>query len=169
MVTADYAAYLKSLPTRLATEYVCEVRAATVEEVDWLLDGSPLELDDASAVDPGVDDCATLLIGRGRFEGGTTAAVGFGVTTRASLPPCFCDACDEDGQSLISETEQYVHIVTSGCREFRRPHVPARGADLHDGPWMESGYAWAGGSSSGASADVRGEPFVRDWRAWPRR
>lgn len=168
-VTAEYAAYLDDLPTRLTTEFACAVRAATVEEVDWLLNGSPLELDHAFVVHPGVDGCATLLIGRGRFEGGTTAQIGFGVATRASLPSCFCDACDEDSESLISETEQYVRIVTSGCREFRRPNGPVQGADPRDGPWMESGYVWAGGRSSGASAGVRGEPFMREWREWPRR
>ncbi len=98
-----------------------------------------------------------------------SAEIGFGVTTRASIPPCFCDACDEDSTSMIAQAEQYVQIVAGGFREFRRPYQPRHPTNLFDGPWMEIGYEWTGGAESGASADVRGEPFVRDWQAWPGR
>jgi hypothetical protein len=165
-VTAEYAAYLEDLAARLTSEYVCQLREATVDQVEWLLNGSPAELHHVFALDPGVDACATLLVGRGQFEGGTTAEIGFGVATRASIPPCFCDACDEDSASLISQTEEYVRIVTAGCREFRRPYRAAPATRLSEGPWMEIGYEWAGGRGSGASAQVRGEPYEWHWQAW---
>ena len=168
-VTAGFAAYLDELPTRLIAEYECELRQATAREVDWLRDGTSIEFDHAVALHPRSEDCATLLVGRCRFEGGTTVKIGFGLATTAPIPTCFCDACDEDSESLIAQTEEYVQVAAGGCREFRRPYQPPPGVDLLDGPWMEIGYEWAGGRSASANADVRGEPFVRDWREWPRR
>ena len=67
-VTAEYAAYLGDLPARLTSEYVCQLREATVDQVEWLLNGSPAELHHVFALDPGVDACATLLVGRGQFD-----------------------------------------------------------------------------------------------------
>ena len=147
-LTAEYAAYLQDLPTRLTSEYICQLQEATVDQVDWLLNGSPTELHDVFALDPGDDACATLLVGRGQFEGGATAEIGFGVATRASIPPCFCDACDEDSASLISQTEEYVRIVTAGCvsSDARIEH-----------PWQRvcpTAHGWRSGTSGRAAAGL---------------
>jgi hypothetical protein len=53
--------------------------------------------------------------------------IGFGVASSALIPGCFYDACDEDSESLIEQTDEFVHVAVEGCREYRRPvHAQAR-------------------------------------------
>jgi hypothetical protein len=168
-VTAAFAAYLDELPTRLVREYDCELRDPTAEEIDRLPHSSSTEFDETHAVQPRRSDCAVLVLARSRDEGGAMVRIGFGVASSALIPGCFCDACDEDSESLIEQTDEFVHVAVEGCREYRRPYTPKPGMELHTGPWMQVGYEWRGGGSASAGPSVRGESFSQQWQAWPHR
>lgn len=168
-VTAGFARYLDELPGELTARYVCRTRDLSEDERQRLR-GRGADLDDGWAVEPSDPDSATLLVGRTSFEGGASAVLGFGVAALALVPDCFCDACDEDSESLVAETEGFVRAAVDGCVEFRRPFRPRRRPGrLLGGAWLEEGFTTAGGGSAHASADIRGEPFSRRWRPWATR
>lgn len=170
-VTAEFREFIEAVPARLEAEFECVVRPATVSERDRLTEArrGPLTAT-ALAIEPSSSDCATLLLSTDLFEGGTMLVLAFGHAVSTLLPICFCDACDEDSESLIEQTNRYVDVATLGCREFRQPHVPRHGDLLHDGPWLEHGFETSdGGGERSASADIRGETFSHTWAAWPRR
>ena len=88
----------------------------------------------------------------------------------ALLPVCFCDACDEDSESLVEQAEEYVRVVTAGFVELRRPYRTGFRRRVFSGPSMEVGYREAAGSGSSAGIDITGEPFTQQWSRWlPRR
>lgn len=168
VVTAGFTAFLDGLPGRLATAFDCTVREPTAEELARLRRLSGLQLDEAYVVEPADPASATLLVGRGTFEHGAFAVLGLGRGTDALVPTCFCDACDEDSESLADQVEELLAVVTGGFHEFRRPApaglVRRRGARRR----TEQGFEWRGGSSVGGGPDG-GEPYDARWRAWPRR
>jgi hypothetical protein len=109
-------------------------------------------------------------VARSTSDGGATVTPGFGRAIPAALPSYYCDACDEDSDSLVGRAQEYVDVVTGGLSEFRRPYVPDPGvAPLADGPWLEEGYRRGHGASAGASADIRGELFEAGWAPWTAR
>ncbi|WP_028645295.1 DUF6226 family protein [Nocardioides sp. URHA0020] len=169
-VTAGFAAYLDELPGRLTAEFACRSRPLTDAERDrlTLVAGGPGEA--GYAVEPADPGCATLLVARSVHDGGTALTIGFGRAAVASMPSCFCDACDEESVGLIEQAQDYVDVVTGGSREFRRRHRPRHpGEALHEGPWLEQGYLGERGGAASAGPDVRGPLFELDWRAWPLR
>jgi hypothetical protein len=167
-LTLGFARYLDELPAELTTRYVCRTRSLSDDERQRLRGRGP-DLDNGWAVEPPDPDSATLLIGRTSFEGGSSAVLGFGVVARALVPACFCDACDEDSESLIAHAQEFVRAATRGSVEFRRPYRRRVRERLFNGPWMEEGFAAGGRELSHAGADIRGEPFSRQWQPWTRR
>ncbi|MGN6577915.1 MAG: DUF6226 family protein [Nocardioides sp.] len=166
-VTAGFVVYLDDLPRRLTETFECAVREPTDQE-RARLGGDRAE--HAYVVQPDGDDRSPLLVGRFTFEGGTGAVVAGGIAIEEPVPTCFCDACDEDSESLVDQVEELLEVVTGGCREFRRPYRKSFGQRLADGPWLEHGYVRPnGGTSAHASAEVKGEPFDRTWAPWRRR
>lgn len=157
-VTAAFASWLDELPERLVSSYHCRPRPTTAAEQQRLANAWTAT---TFAVEPADADCATLLVARGTFEGGTSALIGLGVATQELVPSCFCDACDEDSDSMIEQAGRLVRVATGGCHEFRRParHGLTR--------WLEQGYVAADGSASCGGPDERGAPFARDWAPWP--
>ncbi len=167
-VTAGFAAYLDDLPRRLTETFDCAVREPTAQERARL--GAAGRFEQAYVVQPAGAGCSPLVVGRSTFEGGAGAVLAGGVAIAEIVPTCFCDACDEDSETLIDQTEEVLAAVTGGCREFRARYRQSPWQRLADGPWMEHGYARPDGNASKhASAGVTGEPFDRTWTAWPRR
>ena len=169
-LTAGFARYLDELPGELTARYLCRVRSLSEDERLRLRgSGSGVDdgwVDDGWAVEPSDADSATLLVGRTTFEGGASALLGFGVAAHGLVPDCFCDACDEDSESLVARAEELVRAAVHGCVEFRRPYQPRRPGRLFGGPWLEEGFTTAGGGFAHASAAIRGEPFSRHWQPW---
>src|SRR5262245_42075184 len=106
-VTADFARFLADLPVELVGSYDCRVRELTAEERQRLRGKSSDQFDEAYAIQPADPSATTLLIGRERFHEGASVALGLGVAIDPGIPSCFCDACDEDSQSLIAQTRRY--------------------------------------------------------------
>ena len=168
LLTAAFAAYLDELPDELTPRYDCSVRDLSERETGRLRKPG-LNLDAGYAVEPSGPDSATLLVGRSSFEGGASAVLGFGIAALALVPDCFCDACDEDGASLIAQAQEFVESAVLGCVEFRRPYSRRAPERLFDGPWMEEGFATRELERSHAGAGIRGEAFSRQWQPWTRR
>lgn len=200
-VTVGFTAYLDGLPDRLVAAYDCAVRPVTSAELIRLRQrGSRRDSEGTVyAVEPRGPDRATLLVDRTTFERGEFATVGIGQVITELIPNCFCDACDEDSDSLIAQTDTLVEVTVGGFREFRRTYRPRRaGRDPAASPsallpdarpglaptdvsrptgrlvddtagWLEEGYEWRGGMSAGASGDVRGALFDRQWNPWAKR
>ena len=168
-VTAGFAEFLDELPARLVASYDCLVRELPDDEVGRLSEQRPGLLSTYAVVpsDPG---SATLLVGRRVYEGGVAVVLAFGVAAVEAVPDCFCDACDEDSESMVEQVEEFVNAATGGCREFRRPYR-SRPGELLDGggPWMEHGVDTASGAWAHASRSVTGDSFDRDWAPWPAR
>ena len=173
-VTADFGSYLDGLPDRLERRYLCRVRALQGEELRRLQNirpGGYAEYSAAYAVEPDGGERTTLLVLRSSFEGGACALLALGLVTSVDVPNCFCDACDEDSESMIEQAEELVGAATGGCVEFRRPHehgLPSWAAPI-EGTWMEEGYRTAGTASSHANPELRGEPFEKQWLPWAAR
>lgn len=169
VITAGFAEHLDELPARLLASYDCAVRDLTDDEVGRLSEHQSGFVE-MYAVEPSDPDCATLLVGRQVYEGGTAATLAFGVAAVEAFPDCFCDACDEDSESLVEQLERFLGAATGGCHEFRRRYRSRPGERLDGGgPWLEHGVGWPGGSWCHASRSVTGEPFTRDWAPWPAR
>jgi hypothetical protein len=169
-VTAGFADYLTDLPAELVAAYECTVRELTTQELELLRGTSSGPFDEAYAVQPSDPSGTTLLIARKRFEEGASVTLGLGIAINPGIPSCFCDACDENSESLIEQASRYVSIAVDGFTEFRRPHpFGFRGWLLGGQRWMEHGFRWSGGAETGGGADVRGEPFTKDWGPLPRR
>ena len=175
VVTARFSAYLDELPARLEDTYRCRVRVPHEREVQRLRDVHPgvyADYSTAYAVEPEGRDRATLLVHRSTFEGGASALLALGRVTTADVPDCFCDACDEDSESMIEGAESFVGVLTGGCVEFRRPHkigrLPPWAAPV-EGTWMEEGYRTASSASAHSNAELRGEPFEKHWLPWTAR
>jgi hypothetical protein len=167
-VTAGLAAYLDDLPGRLTETFDCALREPTERERDQL--AAALRVEQAYAVEPAGPDRSPLVLGRFTFEGGAGAVLAGGLAIEETVPTCFCDACDEDSESLVGQVDEVLATVTGGCREFRRPYRRPLRERLAGGPWLEHGYERPDGTTSThASADVRGEPFDRTWAPWRRR
>ena len=168
-VTAGFSAWLDTLPGRLTTTYDCVVREPTAAELERL--GEPKQpLDEVYVVQPADDRAAPLLVARTTHDGGAGVLLRTGVAIDEGIPGCLCDACDEDSDSLIEQTEEIVAVAVGGCREFRQHYRRSLGQRLADGPWMEHGYERPDGTTAcHASASVRGDAFSRVWVAWPRR
>lgn len=172
VVTADFSRYLDGLPARLESTYLCRVRELDEDEQRRLSNvHRQLRIDPslAYAVEPQGTDRATLLVHRSTFERGDSALMAMGWVARVDVPDCFCDACDEDSESMIEETEDFVSVVTGGCVEFRRPHEMGRQpswAAPVQGTWLEEGYRTPATARSHADADIRGELFEKHWLPW---
>ncbi len=123
--TAGFGDYLDQLPRDLTARFASRVRQAAPSEREPVRGQATFAVDEAVTVVPDGADRASLVLVRGRFEGGVRAAVGIGCAVTALLPVCFCDACDEDSESLVEQAEEYVRVVTAGFVEFRRPTAPA--------------------------------------------
>jgi hypothetical protein len=168
--TAGFGDYLDQLPRDLTARFASRVRQAAPSERERVRGQATFAVDEAVTVVPDGADRASLVLVRGRFEGGVRAAVGIGCAVTALLPVCFCDACDEDSESLVEQAEEYVRVVTAGFVEFRRPYRTGFRQRLFSGPSMEVGYREAAGSGSSAGIDITGEPFTQQWSRWlPRR
>ena len=171
-VTAEFAAYLDGLPQRLRDDFDCRLRPVSGGELERLHPHRghdparpEVEEQDTYAVQPAGAGCATLLVRRYRFDHASSVQLAAGLGAATQAPYCLCDACDEDSEEMVHETEQFISMVTSGFHEFlrlaeRRGSVPAAKG------WMERGYEWSGGSSVGSSAQTSGTPYSATWRAW---
>jgi uncharacterized protein DUF6226 len=168
-VTAGFAAWLDELPRRLTATYDCMVREPAASDLARLGEVS-VPLDEVYVVQPADDRSAPLLVARTTHEGGAGVLLRTGVAIDVGVPGCFCDACDEDSDSLIEQTDEIVSVAVEGCREFRQRYRRSLGQRLADGPWLEHGYERPdGGAARHASASVRGDTFSRVWEPWPRR
>ncbi len=171
-VTAGFRSFVDTLPARLEAEFECAARPVTPTELQRLADvRSTLGISEAWAVEPASKDSATVLLSSHTYEGGTMAVLAFGRAMADVIPVCFCDACDEDSESLIEMANRLVNAATGGCREFRRPYVNQHDDVLHDGPWQELGYSSLDGSdmSCAAGASIRGAAFSQLWQPWASR
>ena len=174
-VTADFSSYLDGLPDRLERRYLCRVRHLDEDELRRFQNvrpGAYADYSAAYAVEPDGPDRATLLVHRSTFEGGASALIAFGLVSSVRIPDCFCDACDEDSEGMIAQAVEVVGVVTGGCVEFRRPHevqrLPSWAAPV-EGTWLEEGYRTATAASAHSNAEIRGEPFERQWLPWAAR
>ena len=167
-VTAGFADYLDSLPAQLESSFDCRVRPATPDEVTQLDPSSRgLETSAVEAADP---DCAVLLIGRTTYAGGAQATIAFGRAVHETVPHCFCDACDEDAESMIEQTQTLVAATVGGVHEFRRTYeAPDNAAEeaLYDPPWLEHGIESDALTTSRAGHGLEGEEFSVHWKPWP--
>lgn len=163
-VTADFGAFLNALADSLVDRFACRVRPVTPDEAAQL--GGERIFDTVVAVEPDNDGAAALLIGRATEDGAHTATFAFGVTQSASLPDCWCDACDEDSESLIEQSQRFMEAALRGCREFRRPYRPRLRDVLDGGPWMEEGCRTASGGWAHTNRQVSGRPFDVAWKPW---
>ena len=121
-MTAGYAEYLAGLPARLSADYDCRVRVLTGEEAHRL-GGRRLA---SWAVEPTDPDSATILLASSDFEGATSATVGFGIAAQDDVPTCFCDACDENSDSLIQLVEAFIERGRTDSTLGRRPICSTR-------------------------------------------
>ena len=163
-VTAGFGKFLDALAESLVARFACRVRPVTAEEAAQL--GSDRSFDAVYAVEPDNAGAAALLIGRATEDGAQTVTFAFGLAQSASLPDCFCDACDEDSESLIEQSQQFMAAALHGCREFRRPYRPRLGDVLDGGSWMEEGCDTASGSWAQANRQISGRPFDVTWQPW---
>lgn len=168
-VTAGFSAWLDDLPRRLTAAYDCVVAEPSAVELERFGD-APGPLDEVYVVQPAQESSAPLLVARRTYDGGAGVLLRTGVAIDEGIPSCFCDACDEDSESLVGQVDEVLATLTGGCREFRRPYRRPLRERLAGGPWLEHGYERQDGTTSThASADVRGEPFDRTWVPWRRR
>jgi hypothetical protein len=171
-VTAAFSRHLDELPGRLERTYLCRVRdldAGEVERLRGVHPQVPWDGSSAYAVAPEGPDRATLLVERSTYDGGAAVLLAFGLVSSVDIPDCFCDACDEDSESAIEQTEDFLGVVVGGCVEFRRERrfdrLPSWAAPI-EGTWMEEGYRTAGSMSAHSNPELRGEPFEREWLPW---
>ncbi len=168
-LTADFATYLDALPSQLTAAYDCAIRVPEPHELGKVqTDG--VSLDEVYVVQPADPRACALVVARLSSEGGASVLLRTGFAIAEDIPSCFCDACDEDSESLIKQTRDVVELAVDGCEEFRRPYRQKVRQILADGRWMEHGYTRPDGSwTSHAGASVRGEAFSHAWPPWPRR
>jgi hypothetical protein len=171
-VSAGFSSYLDELPDALQHRHLCRVRGLTEEDLEHLRGVHPhVHADHASAyaVEPEGPDRATLLVQRSTFEGGAGALLAFGLVSFVDVPDCYCDACDEDSESMVEQAGEFVRLATGGCVEFRRERrfdrMPSWAAPI-EGTWMEEGRRSADSFSAHSNAELRGEPFEREWLPW---
>lgn len=167
-VTAKFAGYLDELPATLTSAYDCVVKEPSTEQRERI-QRAGLAADESYVLAPNSAECASLIVGRGSYEGCTTVFLGLGRAVDEVVPSCFCDACGEDSASLIEQTDGLVQMAVRGLEEFRRPFHAEPGEVLYEGPWMQHGFTSGDHQSSRAGHDVRGQGFTQVWQPWPRR
>jgi hypothetical protein len=168
-LTADFATYLDALPGQLTAAYRCAIRAPEPHE-QAQVHGNGVKPDEVYAVQPDEPRASGLVVARLRYDGGASVRLRAGLAIAEDIPICFCDACDEDSESLIAQTRDIVELTVNGFVEFRRPYRRDVSQILEDGPWMEHGYTRPDGSTGArASASTRGKAFSHEWAPWPRR
>lgn len=168
-LTAEFATYLDALPSQLTASYDCAIRSPEPHELAQV-HGIGVKPDEVYVVQPAEALAAALVVARLRYDGGASVRLRAGFAIAEDIPICFCDACDEDSESLITQTRDIVELAVNGFVEFRRPYRPPSGEILEGGPWMQHGYTRPNGSTAThASASTRGKAFSHEWAAWPRR